>query len=303
MHNCGVCAACAHSKQEYEIQEVPELKYSNTRAARRVIFPLSVALILLCTPKSQAQEKSPDETAFIQMMLKGAITCPGKYGGHQQGMATDRKSAIFWSHTVALAKTDLAGQLLKVVDVPSHSGDLAYHEGKVYVATNLGDFNRENGKRDSWIYVYDAENLALLDKHPVNEVEFGAGGIAYHNGRFIVIGGLPKNYQQNYAYEYDENFKFLKRHVLPTGYTSVGIQSAAYHNGYWWFGCYGVPDNPGLIQVDESFKVVAMYNLNFAWGIIGVEGETLMQGGDRGSAKATHLRPANLFKRKADSSK
>ncbi len=270
------------------------MRNSCNHASRSFLLFLSIALMVLGAPKSQADEKSAAEKTFVQTMLNGEVICPGEYGGHQQGMATDRKTAIFWSHTVALAKTDLTGKLLKVIDVPTHSGDLAYHDGKVYVATNLGDFNREGGKRDSWIYVYNAEDLALLDKHPVNDVEFGAGGIAYHEGRFIIIGGLPTEYEENYVYEYDENFTFLKRYVLPTGHTNVGIQSAAYHNGYWWFGCYG---EKGLVQVDESFKLVKMYGLNFAWGIIGLEGDTLMQGGEWGSMKATRLKPSDVWKR------
>jgi hypothetical protein len=46
---------------------------------------------------------------------------------------------------------------------------------------------------------------------------------------------------ENYAYEYDGDFKFVKRHVLDSGFTLVGIQTAAFANDHWWFGCYGEP--------------------------------------------------------------
>ncbi len=253
------------------------MNWMNTNSLHNFLYAPALILVLLFASKAHAEKKEAAENAFVQAMLSSKVTCPGKYGGHLQGMATDRETAIFWSHTVALAKTDLEGKLLKVVDVPDHSGDLAYHDGKLYVATNLGDFNREGGKKDSWIYVYDAKDLSLLDKHSVNEVEFGAGGIAYHDDRFIIIGGLPGTFQENYIYEYDENFKFIKRYVVATGNTHAGVQSAAYHNGCWWFGCYG---NPGLLQTDEDFNLVHMYDLNFAWGIIGLEDETFLVGGE-----------------------
>ncbi|MBN2311485.1 MAG: hypothetical protein JXR94_21085 [Candidatus Hydrogenedentes bacterium] len=193
------------------------------------------------------------------------IRCPGDYGGHLQGVATDQRDAIFWSFTVQLVKTDIHGAILAKVDVPNHHGDLEYHDGQVYVAVNLGAFNQEPGQADSWIYVYNAGDLALIGRHEAPELVHGAGGMAYHNGRFIVIGGLPEGYNENYAYEYDEDLKFIKRHVVDSGYTRMGIQTAGYFKGHWWFGCY--EDHKGLLKCDESFHVVGRYDPNYAVGI------------------------------------
>jgi len=40
--------------------------------------------------------------------------------------------------------------------------------------------------------VFDAADLKLLSKHKIPEVVHGAGGMAYHGGRFFVVGGLPE---------------------------------------------------------------------------------------------------------------
>lgn len=98
----------------------------------------------------------------------------------------------------------------------------------MYVATNLAKFNRPAGEADSWIYVYDGDTLAALAKHRVPKVVHGAGGMAWREGRFYIVGGLPPDVNENYAYEYDESFKFVKRNVIASGYTLMGIQTVAY---------------------------------------------------------------------------
>ena len=217
------------------------------------------------------------------------IVCPGSFGGHLQGIAVDGKNAIFWSHTVAVTKTDMEGHLLRKVQAPSHQGDLTYHDGKVYVAVNLRAFNQPAGQEDSWVYVYDADNLSLLSKHSVIELVHGAGGIAWGQGRFIVVGGLPDTHRQNYLYEYDEEFRFIRRHVLDSGYTDQGIQTAAYHDGYWWFGCYGNT----LLKTDESFHLLGRYQAAFGVGIVGIGPNRYLRGqgfadSTRGKAVVTY---------------
>ena len=208
------------------------------------------------------------------------IVCEGTYGGHLQGLAAtdpaNPEQALCWSFTVDLVKTDMAGKVLKRAAVPKHHGDLAYDQGKVYVAVNLGEFNQEAGQADSWVYVYDAGDLSLLSKHEVQEVVHGAGGIECHDGRFFVVGGLPEGYSENYVYEYDETFTFAGRHVIDSGYTRLGIQTTGWFNGYWWFGCYGNP--PELLQTDDAFRLVGRYQEKFSVGVAGVAGNRCLQG-------------------------
>ena len=119
------------------------------------------------------------------------VSCEGSYPHHLQGICIDGEEAIYWSFTTTLVKTDRSG---KAEDEPvaRHHGDLCYSEGKVYAAVNLGKFNDPKGNADSWVYVYDRDDLSLLEKHEIQEVFHGAGGIGFQDGHFFVVGGLPK---------------------------------------------------------------------------------------------------------------
>jgi len=221
------------------------------------------------------------------------VVCPGDYGGHLQGLATDADLNIYWSFTVQLVKTDREGGLLKVVDVPTHHGDLAWVDGKVYVAVNLGRFNEEPGQADSWVYVYDAEDLSLLAKHPVQEAVHGAGGMDHRDGAFFVVGGLPEDYGENYVYEYDGDFRFVKRHVVASGHTHLGIQTAAWLDGNWWFGCY--EDRLGLLQTDADFQVLGRHDPSFALGIAAWEdGQCLLGASPRTPDGKRHTGTATI---------
>lgn len=214
-------------------------------------LPFMVALLLL-TISARAEDFH-------------AITCDGVYPRHLQGICTNDRDAIFWSWTDALVKTDTEGHILKQVPVASHHGDLCFHEGRVFVAVNLGKFNEPLGKADSWVYVYDADTLIVLAKHPVPELVHGAGGMACHGGKFLIVGGLPPDVNENLLYEYDEAFHFVKRHVLASGHTDMGIQTVTFSDGTWWFGCYGKPKI--LLRADEQFKLTGKWEFDASLGI------------------------------------
>ncbi|MBP3694480.1 MAG: hypothetical protein J6J31_08620 [Thermoguttaceae bacterium] len=171
------------------------------------------------------------------------ILCEGTYRGHLQGLDNDGEN-IFWAFTTELAKTDGNGKLLKKIDVPNHHGDLCCHDGVVYVAVNRGQFNKEPGKAVSEIWTFRTDDLSFIAKYDVPEVVHGAGGIAYRDGFFYVVGGLPDSYEENYVYQYTPDFKFVKRHVLKTGHTHLGFQTACFTQGKFWFGFYGKKGNP-----------------------------------------------------------
>ena len=194
------------------------------------------------------------------------VACPGDYPRHLQGIATDESGNIYWSWTTFLVKTDATGTLLAKVPVPTHYGDLTWHGGKVYVAVNFGQFNKEPGKANSWVCVHDAETLALLSSNAVPEVVHGAGGIEWHNGHFFVVGGLPATHTANYVYEYTESFAFVKRHVIESGQTLLGIQTVCrMRDGTWWFGCYGKP--AVVLKTDDRFTFRGKYRFNGAVGM------------------------------------
>jgi hypothetical protein len=194
-----------------------------------------------------------------------------------QGICTNGEDAIYWCFTTSLVKTDLEGTLDKRIAVANHHGDLCHRDGKVFVAVNLGRFNDPQGNADSWIYVYDAVDLTELGRHKTPEVFHGAGGIACREGRFIVVGGLPTAVEENYAYEYDEMFRFVKRHVIASGHTHLGIQTAAFANGAYWFGCYGSPQI--LLKTDEAFKMAGRHKFDCSLGVVGLRGKSFLVAG------------------------
>lgn len=203
--------------------------------------------------------------------------CDASYRHHLQGICVDKK-AIYWSFTTTLVKTDLNGKVQLTIPVANHHGDLCFHNGKLYVAVNLGKFNDPDGHADSWVYVYDAATLRELARHEIQQVCYGAGGIGVRDDRFFVVGGLPDGIDENYVYEYDDQFNFIKRHVIKSGHTHLGIQTATFANNRWWFGCYGEPKI--LIVTDPQFRMLGRYEFDCSLGIVGLpDGRLLVADG------------------------
>lgn len=219
--------------------------------------------------------------------VPGPIRCEGNFPGHLQGICTDGARSIYWSWNDALVRTDLSGAELRRIPVPRHHGDLCYHNGRVYVAVNLGKFNMPPGHADSWVYVYDADTLAELARHRTPELVHGAGGIAHHGGKFIVVGGLPEGTPENYLYEYDESLVFQQRHTLRSGFTLMGIQTAARAAGSWWFGCYGQPRI--LLRADDAFHLTGKWEFDAAYGIAGLADGRLLVGRDEAIKGTGHV--------------
>lgn len=221
---------------------------------KRLVF---LFLVLLSAPSLHAGEVR-------------SVACEGFYPRHLQGVCATGE-AIYWSFTTVLVKTDATGAVLKQIPVADHHGDLCHHGGKIFVAVNLGKFNDPAGNADSWVYVYDAATLQELARHAVPEVFHGAGGIGFRNGRFFVVGGLPNGVDENYVYEYDDAFKFQAKHVIGSGHTHLGIQTATFAHDRWWFGCYGDPKI--LLVTDSEFRLQGRFEFDCSLGI-----ETLSEG-------------------------
>lgn len=207
------------------------------------------------------------------------VQCQGTYRHHLQGICTNDRDAVYWSFTTTLVKTDTSGNVAEKIEVENHHGDLCHHDGLIYVAVNLGRFNDPQGNADSWVYVYDADDLAFVCKHETPQVFHGAGGIGYRDGRFFVVGGLPDGVPQNYVYEYDSDFEFVKKHIVNSGHTLLGIQTAAFAHGKWWFGCYGAPKI--LLVTDVDFKMLGRYEFDCSLGIAGLSHRRLLSASGR----------------------
>lgn len=235
---------------------------------------VAAGAITLAEPLWAAMGKEPTGAIPFQK-----ISCEGHYPGHLQGVCSNGQDAIFWSYTTRMVRTDAEGRITHEVPAANHHGDLCYLDGKIYVAVNLGKFNQPAGKADSWVYVYDAETLKELARHEVQEVVHGAGGMDAREGHFYVVGGLPGDIEENYVYQYAPDFKFIQRHVIASGQTLLGIQTAAYHDGHWWLGCYGRPAQ--LLKTDSEFKLLGRWDFDAAVGIMGYGKEKFLVGRNR----------------------
>ena len=207
-------------------------------------------------------------TLLLTTIAPNQIDCEGVYRHHLQGICADDRGDLFWSYTTTLVKTDSVGKVIRKIEVGNHHGDLCHHDGKIYVAVNFGRFNDPQGHADSWVYVYRASDLSLVAKHEVQQVVFGAGGIGFRDGHFFIVGGLPDGFQENYIYQYDASFQFIKKHVLNSGHTFLGIQTATYAHERWWFGCYGEPKI--LLVTDSEFQMIGRYEFDCSLGIVGL---------------------------------
>lgn len=268
------------------------------------LFPAATAvrtavLVILFTllagnAASAAETQSPSSAPFHP------VVCEGSYARHLQGVCTNEQDALYWCFTTKLLKTDTSGKIEKQIDVASHHGDLCFVAGKIHVAVNLGKFNDPRGNADSWVYVYDAADLSLLARHPTPEVFHGAGGIAFHDGQFLVVGGLPKDAPANFVYQYDANFRFVKKHALAGGFTLMGIQTAAFADGQWWFGCYGEPKI--LLKADAGLKNVRRFEFDCSLGIVPIGGGKFLvaRGGTAQDAPKDKRLTARLVLAEAD---
>jgi len=224
-----------------------------------------------------AQATNPPGLTPLQSVAAAGVSLSGVYPGHLQGVCTNDRDAIYWSMTTDLVKTDASGNIVRRIAVPSHHGDLCHVEGRIHVAVNHGLFNDPAMRSDSWIYVYDADDLSFLARRPAGEVVYGAGGIAFGDGRFIVVGGLPEGADENHIYEYDRDFRTSRRIDLETGPTYKGIQTAAFDGDHWWFGCYGKPDfMEVLIRTDQAFGAIQTFAFDASTGIIPLDPHTFL---------------------------
>jgi len=256
------------------LESDPEGQAKVERLSRRSLLS-AVAVGLAGLPLGAVAQ--PAAAAPLQVAGALGVALSGIYPGHLQGVCTNDRDAFYWSMTTDLVKTDAAGTVVRKVAVASHHGDLCHLDGRIYVAVNLGLFNDPQKRSDSWVYVYDADDLSLLARHAAPEVVYGAGGMAFGDGRFIVVGGLPEGVGENYLYDYGQDLRFGRRVVLKTGQTYKGIQTAAFDGEHWWFGCYGRPDfTEVLIRTDRTFDAIQTFAFDASTGIVPADRETVL---------------------------
>lgn len=196
--------------------------------------------------------------AAVALCGSGAVSeirCEGEYPFHLQGAATDGR-CIFWSFTTVLVKTDMKGRFLAKHEIrraDGHLGDLCCREGRVYVGVNRGE--RDGVRPGDEVWVYDAETLELMKKHPTPEAVWCNNGLEWYGGSFWVITNAPRLSRYNYIFEYTPDFRFKRCRVIDSGWTNLGVQTICLHAGRLYFGCYGAPADKAQPHPHVTFTV------------------------------------------------
>ncbi len=235
---------------------------------------MAVFLLAAAVPVSRAAEQQQNgagDAGTATAALPPGIQCEGEYGAHLQGVATNHKDALFWSFTLTLVKTDLTGKVQATAKTVYHLGDLTCADGRVYAAACT---SWDKPSNNSKVYVYDANDLKLLDKKPVPEATYGAGGIEYYDGRFYIVGGADPKAEENFIYVYDKDFKYVATHTIPSGHTELGVQTISRHGGFFWLGCYGNI----LLKLDDSLNIAGRYAFDSGYGMKLWQGNDVLVG-------------------------
>jgi len=188
-----------------------------------------------------------------------------------RGIAADPDGAVYWSWTDRIVRTSSAGDVLAAVDVRGHQGDLTWHDGCVVVAVNQTKSDDSGEGHDSWVWVFDDKSLEVVARHRLPEVRYGVSGICWAADRYVVGGGLPVNSRDlpdaaNEVHEYDAGFRWLRTVRLPSSCSGLGIQTAEFAYGRFFFGCYGEPPcvlvaSPDLRQVERLVGAEAAHGV------------------------------------------
>ena len=107
--------------------------------------------------------------------------------GHLQDVCYDGGRFLYWAHTKALYKTDLSGNVVKMVSVDGHHAGLEVKNGRLFVAVCPMQ-GKTKGKTTPecrlTVGEYDADTLALVKMH-TTDINDRAGSLA------ILADALP----------------------------------------------------------------------------------------------------------------
>ena len=145
-------------------------KFKSYALSKIAAFP---AMLCACAaPGVQAEARIP------RIVAKGALDA---MVGHVQG-ACASEDAIYISHVAGIFKLDWDGKVVKHVSAERHTGDICFHEGKVYSV--LGMWGSGGKTKVCRLQVWDAD-LNFLAEKPLPELKGLDGvtvldGIIYH---------------------------------------------------------------------------------------------------------------------------
>lgn len=193
--------------------------------------------------------------------LQAIVTEPGTMkpywhkGDHVQGLACS-PDAIYLGYQHGLFKYGWDGKFIKHVEAPCHTGDICWHEGKIYTSVDILEGPRP--KRSGVVQVYD-EDLNLLAERDLAQ---GIDGISARDGiLYLGMNAPPENHRVNQIGRMDAGtLAFLDRIDVDYGVeTSWGTQDITTDGKNFWVAFYSkVP----LAVFDGNWKPVR--TLNFA---------------------------------------
>lgn len=178
------------------------------------------------------------------------IVCQAEATLHLQGVDSDGEY-IFWSFTNLMFKTDLKGNVLSRIEVPSHHGDCCVHDGKLYVSVDL----RTKRPYERFIYVYDTKKLDYLERIELTTFSDGPDGIVFVDGHFYIAEGKAKNDPQPFSwiFQFTSDFKLVKKFKIP-GIMHYGIQAMTFAHGDFWLGTYS---KEGSYRADKDLNIIS----------------------------------------------
>lgn len=199
-------------------------------------------------------------------------------GGHIQGIC-EGEGYYYVSQMTRIFKLDQEGQCVKSVPVLPHTGDLCFHNGKVY--TSVAAYTGPH-KGKGLIQVYDTElNLVEEKVYPR-----GMDGITYLNGKFYVGNGChretvphkPGEEPQSKTPHLDNDMAIVNAETLELeeviayshGYkTRYGAQNIETDGKLLYISFYPETEgDPELVAYDTNLKPVAFYNAKASNGLI-----------------------------------
>ena len=192
--------------------------------------------------------------------------CFDPKGGHVQGMCTDGEF-LYLTQMTGIYKIDRTGACVKKTKALSHTGDVCYHDGRIYSSVAVyGGPDKGKGR----IQVFDTDLNLLKEK----TYPRGLDGIAWLDGVLYVgrgshldtvphaEGEAPKSktpHFQNEVLRVDpETLEVRDLVVIEHGHrTSYGAQNIATDGTDLYFCFYGQPD---LVAYGKDLKPRRLFN-------------------------------------------
>jgi len=175
---------------------------------------------------------------------------------HVQG-ACCSDDAVYLSQKTFLYKFGWDGTLLAKVAVTNHTGDICFHDGKVYTSVCL--YEGENRGR---IQVFDGKDLSFVRESP--GFPRPADGIAYVNGVFYVglgsnFANPPKPHPSNWVCRFDAKtlLPLEEKRTFDYGHrTSYGVQDIATDGQRLFIAFYAVKGSPAVVVTDTDWNIL-----------------------------------------------